>query len=339
MENFIDNNIEVGTIEYGISKSYLKDWDIQNALREVIQNFIDHGAYTKRYEDGILTISNDFNPKDLSFLMFGNSYKEEGSIGGHGEGLKAALIIFTRNDIFNEIIIGDKKLLPTFTETNNLGETFKINVEKCDHSNDGFTIKIGISNEDHDEMMSRIISEDDILETTSYGRIVNKKPGNIYCGGLYVNNIENMKNAYDFNPRYLRLDRDRKNPSTFDIEWYASLINDSIGKNKISDLSSRDFAYSKTIADEEYENINVSLSSNNNIVFNDLDGNTIRNSNVVEKCRTKFKEKITNLKMKVVEKLGLLDMLIEFKNKHDLSSDAISDLDIIIKKIEDEKSC
>ena len=32
-------------IKYGISKNYLPNWGIQEALREIFQNFLDFGEY------------------------------------------------------------------------------------------------------------------------------------------------------------------------------------------------------------------------------------------------------------------------------------------------------
>ena len=91
----------INEIQYGFGKEYLPNWNIEHALREVLQNYMDYGKYTyyaKINNDSEelynVTIKNDYKPNNLEFLRIGNSMKEDGSIGKHGEGLKMAFLIF-----------------------------------------------------------------------------------------------------------------------------------------------------------------------------------------------------------------------------------------------------
>lgn len=68
-------------ISYGITPNYLKHWGINQALREIFQNFIDYGHYnisTDNVEDSLIkvTITNDWTPENLNFLYLGESDKK-----------------------------------------------------------------------------------------------------------------------------------------------------------------------------------------------------------------------------------------------------------------------
>ena len=91
-------------IKFGISENYVPDWTTVNAIREIFQNFIDYGEYTvdvKCINEDLswVVLSNDFTPNDLSFLKIGFSDKTSDKIGGHGEGMKLAGLIFERQGL------------------------------------------------------------------------------------------------------------------------------------------------------------------------------------------------------------------------------------------------
>jgi hypothetical protein len=46
--------------------------------------------------------------------------------------------------------------------------------------------------------------------------------GRVYVNGLYVRTEKTLEHGYDILPKYLKLDRDRKMLSTFDLHWFTS---------------------------------------------------------------------------------------------------------------------
>ena len=98
--------MEKQIIHYGIGKDYLPNWGLPQALREIYQNFIDYGEYdaksVKYGENVVVTITNDYKPETLEFLRIGMSNKggNINAIGKHGEGLKMALLVMARMDMF-----------------------------------------------------------------------------------------------------------------------------------------------------------------------------------------------------------------------------------------------
>src|SRR6185503_8485894 len=110
-------NKNSGIIHYGFGKDYLPKWGLQQALREIYQNFLDYGDYEEeiQYVDEdvthdtqrlIITIKNGWNPESLDYLRIGNSNKggNTNAIGKHGEGLKMAFLILLREGMYSCIL-------------------------------------------------------------------------------------------------------------------------------------------------------------------------------------------------------------------------------------------
>ena len=49
-------------INYGIGRKYLSHWGINEALREIMQNFMDYGEYKVTYNKNDICISNSYIP-------------------------------------------------------------------------------------------------------------------------------------------------------------------------------------------------------------------------------------------------------------------------------------
>lgn len=88
-------------LETGISPKYVKNWTVEMALREILQNYLDvcrHNDCTGRVEwiDGRARISDDGPGLELRHLALGIGDKDEFDIGQFGEGLKLALLVLVR---------------------------------------------------------------------------------------------------------------------------------------------------------------------------------------------------------------------------------------------------
>jgi len=328
-------------VNYGIHKNYLNHWVIEHALREIMQNFMDYGEYkvkTKIIGDNVeVVISNDYNPADLSFLAIGLSIKEGNEARGkYGEGLKMAMLVFSRLDKSISIRFKDKLIIPTFRETA-IGKTFCIKIKETKLV-DNFNIKFVVSKLLWQTFYSDIIKKEDIIFENIYGRIVDKPIGNIYCGGLFVINASNLSKSYDINPSYLSLDRDRLTPSTFNINWYTSKLNDAYGKINVRDLTYSDTEYLEKLP------IAVKRAIKPVIVGNSIEysyknkGKTV----LIEDSNRKallandsfFSKIVKRLKLYIVKQLGVYELLLEFKAKYVHSPAAIQDFDIILDRIQ-----
>ena len=115
------------TISYGITRDYLSHWGVNEALREIMQNFLDYGDYKVHFDRDTVTLSSNYVPDDLTFLGLGKSVKKEGSRGKYGEGLKMALFIFCREDKGIQIQLEDKYISPCFIKSS-IGEVFALEI-------------------------------------------------------------------------------------------------------------------------------------------------------------------------------------------------------------------
>ena len=65
---------------------------------------------------------------------------------------------------------------------------------------------------------------------TKYGEIILDEAyaGEVYVNGLFVDCNSDLKYGYNFKPKYIRLERDRKTCDTWNVEGTTSLM---IGEN------------------------------------------------------------------------------------------------------------
>lgn len=335
-------------IYYGFGLDYLKDWGIEQALREIYQNFLDFGSFkesVKTVKNGkvLVTISNDWKPKNLDFLRIGNSRKKEGSIGKHGEGIKMAFMIFLRNNLYSQIITNNSVVVPSSYVDDEIGECFSFEYFNIKSRSERFIVQFVIDKAIFKSFRDNIITEKDIEYTDKYyGDIVNKPKGCIYSGGLFVAQLQNLSRAYNIKPEHLQLDRDRSVPRSFDVNWAASRILDSFDKWNFVDETYDDTQFITKVPDDIKTEVKpVIVGSSIEFIRKDEKGEevVITNSNLKEVLKKDnfFQSAIKKLKQFVAKKLGLYDMLIEFKEKHVHSYEARVDFDLILERLEAEK--
>ena len=90
-------------LDTGISPNYAKDWTAVEAIREILQNYLDIrrelgvGGGITWDEDQMLATVRDQGPGlEMRHLALGISEKGEGSTGQFGEGLKLAMLVLAR---------------------------------------------------------------------------------------------------------------------------------------------------------------------------------------------------------------------------------------------------
>ncbi|OQC75270.1 MAG: hypothetical protein BWX44_00001 [Spirochaetes bacterium ADurb.Bin001] len=105
-------------ITTSISPNYVKNWTVEKAIREILQNWLDtrkeFGCKGKiRYKDGITT-AKDFGPGlEPRHLALGISEKGGDAIGKYGEGLKLAMLVMAREGREMQIRSNGNIITPT----------------------------------------------------------------------------------------------------------------------------------------------------------------------------------------------------------------------------------
>ena len=233
--------------ELSISTEYVPDWGLVEALRELFQNALDNETmnpenkmgwqYNKR--SGEVKITNKTSKLSVESLLLGSGTKHNrtDTIGKHGEGYKIAFMVLLRNnktirvDNYGANEIWDVRLVKSRKYKGQLVPTVFINKEpvwKKKPSSDLAITVGGITEEEYKELEVKNLhlrgEEVRAFDTTEKGRILldEAEHGNIYVEGLFVTNISGLQYGYDFSPKAISLDRDRKLVDSFNVKWSAS---------------------------------------------------------------------------------------------------------------------
>lgn len=226
------------TIELSLSRNYVCNWGLWEAVREILQNGQDsekdgHPLHIEyREADECLTFTNEGATLDISSLVLGNGTKQDNdeAIGKYGEGYKLALLVLLRLDKHVEIHTGNEIWTPKFIKS----KTFKTEVLAIEKKvidgtpdNDRITFVVdNITNREFHKLQQygiRIAKETNMYigktVECEYGTILldDKYRGRFYVEGLYVQTDENFKYGYSFKNEVVDLDRDRKAINYYDL--------------------------------------------------------------------------------------------------------------------------
>lgn len=259
--------------ELTITPNYVPSWGIVEAIRELFQNALDQqkqnptneASWSYDPEAQRLSICNKYSVLEASSLLLGQTTKadDESTIGQFGEGYKIATLVLLREGkkitFYN---YGKREVWePRFVNSRRFGTqilTFFVDTkkiwEKTPDSN--LTIVIdGITEQEYtqDIVPSNLHLRTDykVIESNQYGEVLDF-PGNVYVDGLHVCEFAPYQYSYNFKPGRLKLDRDRKMASDFDLRWQASKIW-SMSKNidqmlKLLQAGTADVAYIKDVS-------------------------------------------------------------------------------------------
>lgn len=336
-------------LQYGFGLDYLEHWEISHALREIFQNYLDFGYYdiqtTEEKNTGnlIVSIANKYTPSNLEFLRIGNSGKREdiNTIGKYGEGLKMAFLVFKREGLKIKLRTQTHQFIPC-TYTNELGECFGIEYKKHNIKTKDFTLFFTLPKVYYEVFIKNIItSKDVIFKDEYYGEIVKKPKGNIYVGRLFVTNMPNFSSAYNFNPARIPLDRDRAMPSSFDIIYAASMVNNKYGKWTPSDIRYRDMEYISKVSDTKASSFTPKMVGNSiqfTTPYINPDGQkediVVQNDNLKNRLLNHpiFTNAINSIRRMLMKNLGLYDLLIEFERKHYMDNEMSAEFKVILER-------
>ncbi len=228
------NNEENNIFDLNI-KDILSDWNVWDALRELIANAIDESVITKtkfpiidwNKESKILTIE-DFgrglNSND--FIQNENNEKKQtkGIIGKFGIGLKDAIAVLTNNK--KSVVFQSKNgfFSPTSEIKKGMVEEIKtLHIQRDITNKIEFGTKIiieNISEEEYKKTLSNFLKLNDNIKLSSSekGEVYLKKEiAEIYVNGMKISTDENFLFSYNIievnNKLNKSLNRERKNVS------------------------------------------------------------------------------------------------------------------------------
>lgn len=202
----------------GISPTYVKDWTIVKALKELIQNLLDtqeefncEGQINYIKEKGMAQIK-DYGPGlEMKHFVMGVSEKGENSRGQFGEGLKLALLVFAREGRKVEVWTKGKRITPVIEYNEDFGqELINLDIEelpphfKATHT--GTSVKVECSQDEltrakvyfleyHKKIANFSWFTKDEISRTFDG---NEKRGCVWINKTLVSAIKNGAFSYHF---------------------------------------------------------------------------------------------------------------------------------------------
>lgn len=219
-----------------LSRHYVSDWGLVEAVREILQNAIDNGDYEITMQSHGLTITNHNTTIPSSTLVLGNSSKRDDkeAVGQYGEGYKLALLVLLRNGYQVIVENGAEIWTPDFVYSDSFGcEVLSISSEISTNGNKDLSFIIsGLSQYELNELKNTFLdlqmeasgSDLDTL-STKYGEII-KNPefaGKMYVNGLPIYTDNDFKFGYNFKPEFVTLDRDRKSINRAELRKITTL--------------------------------------------------------------------------------------------------------------------
>ena len=221
-------------LQLPIDPNYVR-WGIWECLRELVQNAKDGDdrgfpstiGWSKA-NDGTVTLHNEGASfgREMLRLGGGNKCDDDDQRGQFGEGMKLSWIRLLAADRALWIRVGAERWIPTIEKSPDFGggEVLFVSTRKCDDKNDVHIEVRGISKDEWQGVIDRILflaePGDDEVINTSRGRVLkgDRYRGRLYSKGIYVCDL-NGDWKYGFDLDRVNLDRDRKVPDQWSLEW------------------------------------------------------------------------------------------------------------------------
>ena len=370
--------------ELSISTSYVPDWGIVEAFRELFQNALDNETINPEntmgfdYDGNTVRISNKTSKLTSDSLLLGSGTKHDDvrTIGEHGEGYKIAFMVLLRNnkkikvynygarEIWEVRLVNSRKYngqqVPTvFIE--------KEAVWKKVPSSDLIIEVSDISEDEYEQIKnSNLHLRRDTLEVyrvPDRGAILlnEEEKGNIYVNGLFVNKVDGFAYGYDFNPKLIKLDRDRKMVGTFDVAWESSVLWNIAAADKkelkdiavqLADKDELDVKYvSNTLYQVDYvteimdglaekfyeDNGEDAIPVTSNKEYDAVVQQSLGKPVIVSESKAQLISQSSTIKRVEIKVESLKDKFIEFMNKIEskLTDEELDELQGLIDELED----
>ena len=228
----------------------------------------------------------------VNTLLLGRSSKsdDDETVGQFGEGYKIAALVLNRlgktftiyNNMMNQVWTSKFKNSRKW-----LDKLLAFYVEPVQSPDDSLVIEVGNVTQDEADGISEIwLSDADITRVhTGYGDILTDEEysGMFYVNGLYIECGGEFNYGYDFKPRYISLERDRKSCDS----WNARQVTCKMIASAILS-GSLDFETTKVLIEKDTDDINL-------MEFTSHDGI----EKIAEKLSESFDEKYNSSKVYV----------------------------------------
>lgn len=217
--------------EYPIKATYVQDWHVLHALREVIANALDAevtlgAAKTIHYDVRrklVRVVSHEVT-LDREVLLFGGSTKsgQAALIGQYGEGLKLALLVLAREGYKTRIRNGrHESWTPTIEHSEKWGsEVLTLDIRKTDRQDESFEVEVeGITGDTWEAVKGLFLClAPSRTFDTPQGQILLDAThvGAVYVKGVKVTFVPNY--VYGYNFKNLHIGRDRSIPARWDMD-------------------------------------------------------------------------------------------------------------------------
>lgn len=227
--------------ELTLTPNYVSDWTFNDAIRELIQNGTDQEVLDKENhfsieydkERQVLQLKNSKSVLKINTLLLGRSSKagNDDTVGQFGEGYKIAALVLNRigktftvlnnekNEVWESRFKNSEKWLEKILafyiskkETEDTGLCIEVrNVSWSEYSNLS-DVWIGMCDFDYEKV------------ETQYGEILTDEEfaGRVFVNGLFVDCNSDLQYGYNFKPKYINLERDRKTCDTWNVEDITS---------------------------------------------------------------------------------------------------------------------
>ena len=233
----------INSYELTLTPNYVSDWNFNDALRELIQNGTDQEVLDPDNEfqidysqkEKVLRLKNRKSVLKINTLLLGRSSKanNEDTVGQFGEGYKIAALVLNRlgktftiynnekNEVWESRFKNSEKWLEKIL-------CFYVSKRKTDDH--GLCIEVGnVTQGEFNDLYKVWLHLDDCdysKAETKYGEIILDEAyaGEVYVNGLFVDCNSDLKYGYNFKPKYIRLERDRKTCDTWNVEDTTSLM-------------------------------------------------------------------------------------------------------------------
>lgn len=220
--------------ELTLTPDYVSDWTFHDAVRELIQNGTDQETMDKEnrfsvdYDSNrhVLQLKNSKSSLKINTLLLGRSSKagNEDTVGQFGEGYKIAALVLNRigktftvlNNEKNEIWESGFKNSEKWME-----KILAFYIGRRETEDTGLCIEVGnVSWDEYCGLSEVWIGMCDFeynRVATQYGEILTDEEfsGQVFTNGLYVHCNADLEYGYNFKPKYVKLERDRKACDSF----------------------------------------------------------------------------------------------------------------------------
>lgn len=250
--------------ELTITPNYVSDWELNDAIRELIQNGIDQEAvcpdnkFTILYDaiNAKLFIKNKDASLSIKSLLLGRTTKATNgnTIGKFGEGYKIAALVLNRLGKTFTVYNGacDEIWTSQFEESKKWQDkvlVFTINNTKF-NMND-LIIEVGdVSTDEYNDMLDIWLGFDKLHTKidTSFGEILtdDAHKDTTYVNGIKIGHTGKLEYGYNFKPEHIKLERDRKTCEGWNAKITTSkmlreaMLNGDIDKDKIIEMINND---------------------------------------------------------------------------------------------------